>query len=110
MAENRNEDWKKDPKLEDIDAAKLDMLQKLAEKGSGKSASDMLPFLHTPWKPRFPSDMLPFLMSAAASVKKNGLNFSQNEISAVLEVMKTGKSPQEIAKIDKIVNLMRMIR
>ena len=39
MAENRNEDWKKDPKLEDIDAAKLDMLQKLAEKGSGKSAS-----------------------------------------------------------------------
>ena len=78
MAENRNEDWKKDPKLEDIDAAKL--------------------------------DMLPFLMSAAASGKKNGLNFSQNEISAVLEVMKTGKSPQEIAKIDKIVNLMRMIR
>ena len=62
MAENRNEDWKKDPKLEDIDAAKLDMLQKLAEKGSGKSASDMLPFL----------------MSAAASGKKNGLNFSQN--------------------------------
>ena len=94
MAENRNEDWKKDPKLEDIDAAKLDMLQKLAEKGSGKSDSDMLPFL----------------MSAAASGKKNGLNFSQNEISAVLEVMKTGKSPQEIAKIDKIVNLMRMIR
>ena len=78
MAENRNEDWKKDPKLEDIDAAKLDMLQKLAEKGSGKSASDMLPFL----------------MSAAASGKKNGLNFSQNEISAVLEVMKTGGNSQ----------------
>ena len=67
--------------------------EKLAEKGSGKSASDMLPFL----------------MSAAASGKKNGLNFSQNEISAVLEVMKAGKSPQEAAKIDKIVNLMRMI-
>ena len=93
MAENRNEDWKKDPKLEDIDAAKLDMLQKLAEKGSGKSASDMLPFL----------------MSAAASGKKNGLNFSQNEISAVLEVMKTGKSPQEIQKLDKVINLMKMM-
>ena len=61
MAENRNEDWKKDPKLEDIDAAKLDMLQKLAEKGSGKSASDMLPFL----------------MSAAASGKKKSLPFSK---------------------------------
>ena len=32
MGENRNEDWKKDPKLENIDAGKLDMLQKLAEK------------------------------------------------------------------------------
>lgn len=46
MDENRNEDWKMDPKLKNIDAGKLDMLQKLAEKGSGKSASDMLaPFL-----------------------------------------------------------------
>lgn len=54
MDENRNEDWKMDPKLKNIDAGKLDMLQKLAEKGSGKSASDMLPFL----------------MSAAASGKR----------------------------------------
>ncbi len=88
-----NEEWKTDPKLKGIDRNKLDMLQNLAEKGNGKSASDMLPYL----------------MSAAASGKKNGLHFSQNEISAVLEVMKAGKSPQETAKIDRIVNLMRMI-
>ena len=94
MAENRNEDWKKDPKLEDIDAAKLDMLQKLAEKGSGKSASDMLPFL----------------MEAASRGKKNGLNFSQPEISAILDVLKEGKSPKEQAKMDRIIGLMRMIR
>lgn len=85
--------WKSDPKLQGIDKNKLDMLQKLAEKGDGKNASDMLPFL----------------MSAAAAGRKNGLNFSQNEISAVLEVMKAGKSPQEMAKIDRIVNLMRMM-
>lgn len=88
-----NGDWKSDPKLEGIDRNKLDMLQKLADKGNGKNVSDMLPFL----------------MSAAASGKKNGLNFSQNEISAVLEVIKAGKSPQETAKIDRIVNLMKMI-
>ena len=78
MDENRNEDWKMDPKLKNIDAGKLDMLQKLAEKGSGKSASDMLPFL----------------MSAAASGKKNGLHFSQTELTAYLELIKPGKSPQ----------------
>lgn len=88
-----SEDWKNDPKLKDIDRQKLAMLQDLAEKGVGKSSSDMLPFL----------------MSAAASGKKNGLDFSQNEVAAVLEVLKTGKTPQEAAKIDRIVNLMRMI-
>ena len=88
-----NDDWKNDPKLKEIDKTKLDMLQNLAEKGNGKSVSDMMPYL----------------MSAAASGKKNGLHFSQNEISAVLEVMKAGKTPQEASKIDRIVNLMRMI-
>ncbi|MBU5481897.1 hypothetical protein [Blautia sp. MSJ-19] len=89
-----NEDWKEDPKLRNIEKEKLEMLQNLAEKGNGKNASDMLPFL----------------MNAAASGRKNGLNFSQKEISAVLEVMKAGKSSQEAAKIDRIVNLMKMIR
>lgn len=89
-----NEDWKNNPKLANMDKSKLDMLQNLAEQGSGKSASDMLPFL----------------MSAAAQGKNNGLNFSQGEISAVLEVLKMGKSPEEAAKIDRIVNLMKMIR
>ena len=88
-----NDDWKNDPKLKEIDKTKLDMLQNLAEKGNGKSVPDMMPYL----------------MSAAASGKKNGLHFSQNEISAVLEVMKAGKTPQEASKIDRIVNLMRMI-
>ena len=50
------------------------------------------------------------LMDAASRGKGNGLNFSSNEISAVLEVLKMGKSPQEAAKIDRIVSLMRMIR
>ncbi len=89
-----NEDWKNNPKLANMDKSKLDMLQNLAAQGSGKSAADMLPFL----------------MSAAAQGKSNGLNFSQGEISAVLEVLKMGKSPEETAKIDRIVNLMRMIR
>ena len=71
----------------------LEMLQNLAEQGSGKS----------------PADLLPFLMGAAAQGKSSGLNFSSEEISAVLEVLKMGKSPEEISKIDRIVNLMKMI-
>ena len=66
-----DKNWQNDPKLKDMDRSKLEMLQNLAEQGNGKS----------------PSDMLPFLMSAAAQGKNSGLNFSPDEISAVLEVL-----------------------
>ena len=89
-----DKNWQNDPKLKNMDRSKLEMLQSLAEQGNGKS----------------PSDMLPFLMSAAAQGKNSGLNFSPDEISAVLEGLKAGKSPEEAAKIDRIVSLMRLIR
>lgn len=87
-------DWQNNPRLAGMEKGKLEMLQNLAEQGAGRSASDMLPFL----------------MSAATQGKNSGLNFSADEISAVLEVLKMGKSPQEAAKMDRIVSLMRMIR
>lgn len=86
--------WQNNPKLADMDKSKLEMLQNLAEQRTGKNASDMLPFL----------------MSAATQGKNSGLRFSSEEISTVLEVLKMGKSPQEAAKLDRIVSLMRMIR
>lgn len=89
-----NEDWKNNPRLSGIDPEKLSMLQGLAQQGSGKS----------------PSDLLPFLMQAASQGKNTGLRFNDQEISAILEVMKMGKSPAEAAKIDRIVNMMKMIR
>ena len=40
-----DQDWKNNPKLAGLDQNKLRMLQNLADQGSQKSASDMLPFL-----------------------------------------------------------------
>ena len=53
---------------------------------------------------------LDFLMSAAAQGKKGGLKFNADEISAIIEVLKMGKSPAEAQKLDKVVNLMKMMR
>ncbi len=89
-----NEDWKDNPALRGMDQNKLEMLQALAQQGQGKS----------------PAEMLPFLMNAAAQGRSSGLHFSQPEISAVLEALKAGKSPEEAAKLDRIVSLMKMIR
>ena len=69
------------------------MLQALADQGTGKS----------------PSDLLPYLMQAASNGQKQGMHFNSQEVSAVIEALKLGKSPAEAAKIDRIVQLMKMM-
>lgn len=89
-----DDDWKTNPKLKDMDKAKLDLLQSMAQQGMGKS----------------PADLLPYIMGAASKGKSAGLHFSQNETDAIIEVLKMGKSPEEAQKLDRVVNLMKMIR
>lgn len=89
-----NNDWKQDPKLSNIDQNKLEFLHSLAEQGKGKNISDMMPFL----------------MSAAAQGRKGGLHFSPTERQMILDALKKGKSPEETAKLDRIISLMSMIR
>ena len=88
------ENWQDNPKLAGMDRSKLDMLQQMAQQGAGKS----------------PSDLLPFIMNAAAKGKSAGLRFNPNEINTIIEVLKMGKSSQERAKLDQVVNLMKMMR
>ena len=85
-----SDDWRNNPRLAGMDRSKLDMLQNLAAQGSTKGVNDMMPFL----------------MNAAAQGKKGGLNFNADEISAIIDVLKMGKSPQEIQKLDKVINLI----
>lgn len=40
-----SDDWRNNPKLAQMDKAKLDMLQNLAAQGNNKSANELLPFL-----------------------------------------------------------------
>jgi len=89
-----SEDWRNNPQLAGMDKTKLDMLQNLATQGSSKGINDMLPFL----------------MGAAAQGRKSGLNFNPSEISTIIEVLKAGKSPEEAQRLDRVVNLMKMIR
>ena len=83
---NLNDNWINNPKLADIDS--------LASQGNTKGAGELLPFL----------------LGAASQGKKSGMNFSASEISTIIDVLKAGKSPQEIQKLDKVVQLMKMIR
>ena len=89
-----DQNWKDNPKLSQLDRGKLDMLSQLAMQGAGKS----------------PSQMLPYIMSAAARGKQSGMNFSDNEIDTIIQVLKIGKSPEETRKLDQVIQLMKMIK
>lgn len=89
-----NTDWMNDPSLKSIDSKKLHLLQQFADQGSQKSQNDLMPFL----------------MAAASSGKKQGMQFSSDEIDLIIEAVKMGKSPQEQARMDKIVQIMRLMR
>ena len=89
-----NDEWKNDPRLSDLDPQKLAMLRMLAEQGSGKSAQEMMPFF----------------MSAISRGQNSGLRFSEEEVRLILDVLKAGRSPAEIAKLNRVISLMKMMR
>lgn len=86
--------WINHPKLANMDMSKLAMLSGLAEQGSKKSTQDLLPFL----------------MSAASQSKTKGMQFSSGEMETIIQVLKMGKSPAEVQRMDRMIQMMKMLR
>lgn len=84
--------WTKDPSLAGLDPAKLAMLNSFAQQGAGKN----------------PQELLPLLMAAASQSRAKGTRFSREEMDAIIQVLKAGKSPEETARMDKIIQMMKM--
>lgn len=89
-----DDSWMKNPSLGGIDPAKLQMLASMAEQAQGKKQNEMLPFL----------------MAAASQSRSSNMTFDSSEVDTIINVMKIGKSPQEIQKIDKICAIMKQFR
>ena len=83
-----------DSRLSGIDPAKLQMLFSMSNQGGKKSQNELMPFL----------------MAAASRSRQNGMTFTPEETERNIEVMKQGKSPEEIARIEKIRMMMRLIK
>ena len=82
-----------DSRLSGIDPAKLQMLFSMSGQGASKSQNELMPFL-----------------MAAARSRQNGMTFTPEETNLIIEVMKQGKSKEEIARIEKIRMMMRLIK
>ena len=93
-ADQTQTSWTNDSRLSGIDPAKLQMLLSLSGQVAGKNQNELMPFL----------------LSAASRSRENGMTFSPQETDLIIEVMKQGKSKEEIAKIDKIRMMMRLLK
>ena len=91
-----DQSWMNNPSLGGIDKSKLEMLSQFASQGQSQAKSQ--------------SDLMPFLMMAANSSKEKGMQFSSNEMDMILEVLKMGKSQEEVAQMEKMIMLMRMMK
>ena len=82
------------PNLKGMDPEKLKMLNNIANQGSQKGMNELLPFL----------------MSAVSQNKSQsgGLDFSRQEMDTIIEVLKMGKPPEEVARINRMMQIIKM--
>lgn len=75
--------------MKNIDPAKLELIKMAAQKTSGKSGRDLAPVM----------------LALITSANKQGLRFSPDEVSLILEILKDGKSKEEQAQIDRTMRM-----
>ncbi len=80
-------DWMKDESLKNIDPYKLEFLQALVFESSNLKKEQMLPFL----------------MAVAKRGQEKKVSFSDDEINAIVEALRKHATPDETAKIEKIM-------
>ncbi|MBQ8188167.1 MAG: hypothetical protein IJZ44_00085 [Lachnospiraceae bacterium] len=84
MADNT---WMQDPTLKEIPTYKLDFLQKLVFEMNQLSDKEKLPFL----------------LALANRAKKENISFSQEEMEAIISVLKQNSTPEEIKRMDMML-------
>lgn len=80
-------DWMKDETLKNIDSYKLEFLQALVFESNNLKKEQMLPFL----------------MNVMKRGQEKNVSFSDEEINAIVAVLKKHATPEELQKIEKVI-------
>lgn len=84
-------DWMNDPLVAGIDKTKLQFLQMLVFESQNLTKEQMIPFL----------------MSIAQKGKSQNISFDDKEIDAIVAALRKYSTPEEIAKINKLMALKK---
>ena len=88
-------EWMNHPAMKNIDPVKLELIKTAARQIEGKSGKSMAPIM----------------MALITSANKRGIQFTPDEVSLIMSILKEGKSGEEKQQIDNTVNMInRYIR
>lgn len=87
------DNWMNHPGLKDMDLAKLELIRTAAKQTDGKTGNDLAPIL----------------FALITNAKKKHIQFTPDEFTIILDVLKEGKTKEEIVQIDKTVNMVRSL-
>ena len=83
-------DWMNHPAMKSIDPLKLELIKTAAKQTEGKSGKSLAPIM----------------MALITSANKKGIQFTSDEISLIIEILKEGKTPEEKKQIE---NMLKMV-
>lgn len=86
-------DWMNHPAMKNMDPAKLELIRMAAERTSGKSGKDLAPVM----------------LALITGANRQGIRFSPDEVSLILELLKDGKSKREQEQIDRTIRMASSI-
>lgn len=85
--------WMNHPGLKGMDPVKLDLIKTASIQTKGKEGNDLAPVL----------------FALITNAKKRHIQFTPDEFTIILDVLKDGKTKEEIIQIDKTVNMVRSL-
>lgn len=83
-------EWMNHPAMENLDPIKLELIKAAAAQTKGKTGNSMVTVM----------------MALITSAKRNGISFSSEEMTLILDVLKDGKSNEEKGQIDNMVSMV----
>ena len=83
------DEWMNNPAIKNLDPAKLELIKMAASRTNGKSGKDLAPVM----------------LALITGANKQGIRFSPDEVTLILEIMKQGKSKEEQEQIDRTVKM-----
>lgn len=86
-------DWMNSDTFNNMDALKVELIKKAAMQTQGKSGNSLVPIM----------------MSLITNANKQGIRFTSEEVSLLVDAMKEGKSKQEQERIDQTMNMVKTV-